>query len=232
MATFFGEVVTGSYRYIDPDHPDYNDTRAAPQSWSLADKIPQEESLLIVTEGDIAGSYVRLLHDCQPVARIQADTGGKVEVVRGEKFTQVLCSGQETGNLGSVVMSLAADTCTVLLLGSRHVSQLKSEEDTCGVHCLVTKKWEGVTPCPTLPSPNIVSGLLASLLTEGQMTGKRVMAIITFTEVMTVDSLSLEPFKVIHKLDAVTKADLKQPSNISAELSKLKMFHCPSNLYM
>ena len=39
MATFFGEVVTGSYRYIDPDHPDYNDTRAAPQAWSLADKI-------------------------------------------------------------------------------------------------------------------------------------------------------------------------------------------------
>ena len=232
MATFFGEVVTGSYRYIDPDHPDYNDTRAAPQVWSLSEKIPQEDGLLIVTEGDIAGSYMRLLHDCQPVAGIQADNGARVEVVRGGKFTQVLCSGQETGNLGPLVMSLASDTCSVLLLTSRHVSQLKSEEDTCGVHCLVTKKWEGATPCPTLSSPNIVSGLLASLLTEGQMAGKRVMAIITFTDVMAVDSLSLDPFKIIHKLDAVTKADLKQPTNIGSELSKLKLFSCPANLYM
>ena len=232
MATFFGEVVTGSYRYIDPDHPDYNDTRAAPQVWSLSEKIPQEDGLLIVTEGDIAGSYMRLLHDCQPVASIQADNGANVEIVRGGKFTQVLCSGQETGNLGPLVMSLASDTCSVLLLTSRHVSQLKSEEDTCGVHCLVTKKWEGATPCPTLPSPNIVSGLLASLLTEGQMAGKRVMAIITFTDVMAVDSLSLDPFKIIHKLDAVTKADLKQPTNIGSELSKLKLFSCPANLYM
>ena len=79
MATFFGEVVTGSYRYIDPDHPDYNDTRAAPQSWSLAEKIPQEESLLIVTEGDIAGSYVRLLHDCQPVAKKENPTIGVLQ---------------------------------------------------------------------------------------------------------------------------------------------------------
>ena len=232
MATFFGEVVTGSYRYIDPDHPDYNDTRAAPQAWALTENIPQEDKLLIVTEGDIAGSYVRLLHDCQPVTSIEADGGGKVEVARGEKFTQVLCSGQETGNLGSLVMSLASDTCSVLLLASRHVSQLKSEEDTCGVHCLVTKRWEGALPCPTLPSPNIVSGLLASLLTEGQMKGKRVMAIITFTDVMAVDSLNLEPFKVIHKLDAVSKAGLKQPSNIASEVSKLKLFSCPANLYM
>ena len=232
MATFFGEVVTGSYRYIDPDHPDYNDTRAAPQVWSLSEKIPLEENLLIVTEGDIAGSYVKLLHDCQPVTSLQTESGGKVEVVRAGKFTHVLCSGQETGNIGPLVMSLASDTCSVLILASRHVSQLRSEEDTCGVHCLVTKKWEGDRPCPTLPSPNIVSGLLASLLTEGQMTGKRVMTIISFTDVMAVDSLNLEPFKIIHKIEAVDKAGLKHPSNIGSELTKLKLFSCPANLYM
>ena len=203
MATFFGEVVTGSYRYIDPDLPDYNDTRAAPQTWSLTKEIPMEDNLLIVTEGDIAKSYLRLLHKFHPVASIQADNGNTVEVVRGERFTQVLCSGQETGNIGQLAMALASDTCSVLLLTSSHVSQLKSEESTCGVHCLVTGRWEGPLPCPILPQPNIVSGLIASMLTEGQIRGKRVVAIFTFTEVMATDSISLEPFKVIHKIGIV-----------------------------
>ena len=50
MASFFGEVVTGSYRFIDPEDPDYNDLRAARQSWSLDGDIPKEEKVLEVLE--------------------------------------------------------------------------------------------------------------------------------------------------------------------------------------
>ena len=87
MATFFGEVVTGSYRYIDPDHPDYNDLRAAPQSWSLEpEEVKKEDNLLIITEGDIAGSYVRLLADehLDTVARVISSGGAKPK--KDEKY--------------------------------------------------------------------------------------------------------------------------------------------------
>ena len=163
MATFFGEVVTGSYRYIDPDHPDYNDLRAAPQSWSLEpEEVKKEDNLLIITEGDIAGSYVRLLADEQldTAARVTSSGGAELEVRRGRMWTHVSCSGLESGNIGRVLLSLAAtETCRVLVLASRHVSQLRCEEESRGVHCLATKGWgDTPLPCPALPQPNIVSG--------------------------------------------------------------------------
>ena len=163
MATFFGEVVTGSYRYIDPDHPDYNDLRAAPQSWSLEpEEVKKEDNLLIITEGDIAGSYVRLLADEQldTVARVISSGGAELEVRRCHTWTHVSCSGLESGNIGRVLLSLAAtETCRVLVLASRHVSQLRCEEESRGVHCLATKGWgDTPLPCPALPQPNIVSG--------------------------------------------------------------------------
>ena len=55
MATFFGEVVTGSYRYIDPNQPDYNEARCIPQTWRLEKDIDKEKNLLLITVGDIAG---------------------------------------------------------------------------------------------------------------------------------------------------------------------------------
>ena len=62
MATFFGEVVTGSYRFIDPENPDYNNVTGL-QTWKLnSDDFGQESKLLIVTVGDIAGMNIWLLY--------------------------------------------------------------------------------------------------------------------------------------------------------------------------
>ena len=62
MATFFGEVVTGSYRFIDPENPDYNNVTGL-QTWKLnSDDFGQESKLLIVTVGDIAGKNILLLY--------------------------------------------------------------------------------------------------------------------------------------------------------------------------
>ena len=235
MATFFGEVVTGSYRHIDPDQPDYNE--GVQQTWSLDTEVEQEKNLLIVTEGSIAENYMKMLlvnnDQMRRVAGITSDQE-MIDVVRSDQLTLVSCSGHETGNIGHVVMSLAqSDTCHVLVITARHVSQLRvADPRASAVYCLGTKLWSEERPCPSLPQPSIISGVTAALMTRGQVSGRRVLAIIVFTEILRPDSLSLEPLKIIHKIGSVSRAGLKSPVNIASELGKLKLFSCPDNIYM
>jgi hypothetical protein len=100
------------------------------------------------------------------------------------------------------------------------------------VHCLSTKAWADPIPCPSLPQPNIVSGLPASLLTMAQMAGQKAMMVMAFTEVLVVDSLTLEPFNVCHKLGAVSKAGIKKVANIGEGLRKFKLQTSDDSLYM
>ena len=69
MASFFGEVVTGSYRYIDDEKADYVGEVAG--EWSAGDGIDKETNLLVVTEGDLAGSYSRLWGELPVVGTLQ-----------------------------------------------------------------------------------------------------------------------------------------------------------------
>ena len=159
MATFFGEVVTGSYRFIDPEDPDYNDLRCPTQCWTAEVDVPPEENLLIVSEGDIAGSYVKLLlGDSRTAGRVSCEDSS-LEVRRTKTFTAVLCSGRETGDLATLLLSLTRrDSCHVLLLASRHLSQLTGEDSDQNVFCLSTRDWTECLPCRQLPIPNFITG--------------------------------------------------------------------------
>ena len=205
MASFFGEVVTGSYRFIDPEDPDYNDLRAGRQSWSQSGDIPVEEKLLIVCEGDIASSYGRMLGDSQTVGQLRCESeDSSLEVRRGENFTTVLCSGHETGNIGAAVLQLASrENCHVVVLVSRHLSQLRTEQLPPTVYSLATSHWAQSLPCPALPPPNILTGLAASLLAAGQLSGHRVALLLSFSEVLAVDSLTLAAFSPIHDIGRI-----------------------------
>ena len=199
MASFFGEVVTGSYRFIDPEDPDYNDLRAARQNWSQDGDIPTEGKVLVVCEGEIASSYGRMLGNTQTVGQLSCEDS-RLEVRRGENFTAVFCSGQETGNIGPALLSLAAlESCHVVLLVSRHLSQLRTESGHT-VYSLATKHWTQALPCPVLPPPNILTGLAASLLTAGQLSGHKVALLLSYSEVLAVDSLTLASFSPIHNI--------------------------------
>ena len=99
MATFFGEVVTGSYRYIDPDQADYNEQEQ--QIWSLHEDICPENCLLMVSVGDIANNYLKMIGDGNIVAKLSCGNA-IVNVVRNDTCTLVLCSGHETGNISQV----------------------------------------------------------------------------------------------------------------------------------
>ena len=161
MASFFGEVVTGSYRFIDPEDPDYNDLRAPRQSWTVDSEVAREEKVLLVSEGDIAGSYVRLLLGDSPTVGHLTCGDSELEVRRGEAFTAVLCSGQETGDIAAALLSLVrSDTCHIILLATRHLSQLSGAEPDSeqNMFSLSTKHWSQSLPCPPLPVPNFVTG--------------------------------------------------------------------------
>ena len=75
MASFFGEVVTPSYRYIDDESPDYTGTDCG--VWEAGAGLQLEKSLLVITEGEIAGSYAQLWGGVEEVgggARARAGT--------------------------------------------------------------------------------------------------------------------------------------------------------------
>ena len=65
------------------------------------------------------------------------------------------------------------------------------------------------------------------------MTHKKVMTILVYPDIMAVDSLSLAPFTVIHKIGAVSEANLKlQESTLAKNINKLNIFSCPDNIYI
>ena len=89
------------------------------------------------------------------------------------------------------------------------------------------------------------------MLTEGQLSGYKVALLVSYSDVLNVDSLTLEAFSVIHSLGEsgvyndmscqsyhvlfpgpVTKCGIKPVKNISTELSKLKLNSCDESLYM
>eukprot|EP00092_Neocalanus_flemingeri_P004663 GFUD01005027.1.p2 GENE.GFUD01005027.1~~GFUD01005027.1.p2 ORF type:complete len:237 (-),score=82.82 GFUD01005027.1:390-1100(-) len=236
MASFFGEIVTGSYRYIDDEDPDYTSEPA--EDWTAGEGIEKETGLLVVTEGDQAGSYTRLWGDLPVVGSLQSGTR-QIPVGRCAGYSLVHCPAgvqtAESDSLARAVLSTASTGCTVVVLTSRHVSDLKCDLASylsTPVHCLATKAWTESLPCTRLPQPNIVSGLPAAIMTMAQMSGQQALLLMAFTEVLAVDSLALAPFTVCHKIGAVTKAGVKKVANIGAELSKLKVISCDDSLYM
>merc|ERR550519_2823492 len=209
------------------------------QFWIATDGYDQETELLMITEGDQAGSYSKLWGEMSEVGHL-SNGSRQLPVWRSSTgYSLIQCPAglhaAEIVSLARAVLSTASNTATVLVLASRHVSELKSDETnypTTPVYSLVTKSWAGTSPCPSLPQPNIVSGLPAAVLTMAQMSGQKAALVVAYNEVLVVDSLTLAPFSVCHKLDVVTKAGIKKVMNIGEELSKLKLKNSDDSLYM
>merc|ERR1711874_51972 len=96
------------------------------------------------------------------------------QVFRSDKATVVTTPAPPTilaaTPLADLILTLATDTAMILVLTARHTSELKSDDDnTTTTHCLATDKVRSPPPCPTLPSPNILSGLAAAVLTLCQV---------------------------------------------------------------
>ena len=68
MASFFGEVVTGSYRHFDDEDEEY--VGRVGGDWSVTEGFLKESELLVVTEGDQAGSYSRLWGELSTIGHL------------------------------------------------------------------------------------------------------------------------------------------------------------------
>ena len=68
MASFFGEIITGSYRHLDDEEEDYVVEVAG--DWTCGEDFEKETELLVITEGDQAGSYSRLWGDLKVVGHL------------------------------------------------------------------------------------------------------------------------------------------------------------------
>ena len=71
--------------------------------------------------------------------------------------------------LAELLLTLATSSAHVIVLTARHVSDLKSDDPGTTTHCLATDSVTAPPPCPTLPQPNIISGLAAAVLTLCQV---------------------------------------------------------------
>ena len=60
MASFFGEVVTGSYRYIDDEDEDLIESAKA-DTFSFSEPLEAEQKLLVFAEGDLSVTFTQLL---------------------------------------------------------------------------------------------------------------------------------------------------------------------------
>ena len=60
MASFFGEVVTGSYRYIDDEDEDLIESAKA-ATFSLTEPMVAEQKLLVFAEGELSVTFTQLL---------------------------------------------------------------------------------------------------------------------------------------------------------------------------
>jgi hypothetical protein len=94
MASFFGEVVTGSFRFFDDE--DEDDMEAARMvQFSPTVAIGPEEHLLIFADGELAAAFTRLLGvQLASVSSLADGAGGAAEVfVSGvfARFFQLKC---------------------------------------------------------------------------------------------------------------------------------------------
>lgn len=257
MATFFGEVVAGSYRYFDDEDEDALDN-ARDLTFQLRDEVSEKEGrLLLVAEGRLAAAFLHLLlgggggGDMQLVTEIQ--TGGSsrrtvARIFRNGSCTVVYCgegvvSHQDSLPLATIILSLVTSQALVIPLTARHSSELQNTEALAGSVgeelgsslglCLVTPKYAGPLPCSRLVQPNLVSGLSAALLTLAIVRGLAAVLLVNYVDVLAVDSLALAGFQALLKVPEVGGAGLSLPAHhLPHKLKQINLLAPDSNLYL
>ena len=115
----------------------------------------------------------------------------------------------------------------------RHITELKTDQSssTC-VYSLASKAWSASLPSCSLPQPNIVAGLSSDILTLAQIRGQQALLIVSYTDVMAVDSLTMAPFDIFHKMDVVSKAGIKKRNDIAELIGTCKTKVNSENMYL
>jgi len=243
MATFFGEVVTGSYRYLDDEDEDaLQDAVCRKISFSV--NLEAEAGLLLVGEGPLAAAYAEVCFRSKPCGQLKAQSlNGNESVIgklfRGQGWTAVTVDKElsrgELSTLAEQILRLADPAATsVLCLTARHISDYRGEDDSSDslVRCLSTKQFPKQDHIKSLEIPNILTGLSAAILSSAAVKGVPASLVVNYVDVLSVDSLALQGFQKIHKLPLPKDSKLTKPNNLAEALKSLHMFSDSINLYM
>jgi len=232
MASFFGEVVTGSYRFIDDEDEDLVES-FKDNEFVLTEQVSKEEGVLIFAEGEVASTFARMLFGdgkAELVGEVVTKEEERVvaEVVRGAVpgATVVLVKrnvGQaDSLALARLALAMSGDDCTTLAITARPSSQCIGSSPQVS-HCLTSSAFKSQKPCPLLPLPTLISGPSSALLTLAHMRGKPALMVVAWQELDTVDSLSMEGFRCLSSLDCLRKAKIAPPRDFSQALSKIRL---------
>merc|ERR1719369_60005 len=246
MASFFGEIVTRTPRYLDDEDEDSLQACQDYNYFLTGNTIKGEENksdLLLISDGKLASTFSKLFlsegaeSDGTVEARHpQTEAGHTVcDIYSADNHTVVTTSPVSPANmfpLAETLLSLVLPTSTVLLLTERHSSELRTDGRSPATHCLATPQLSGPLPCDRLPAPNILSGLPAAVLSLCQMRGMPGLLLVTYTDVLSPDSISLSGFCPMFSVEAVAKAGLHKPVDIAAKLREANLTVQEDSLYM
>jgi len=240
MASFFGEVVTGSFRYFDDEDEDEQEVSC--RSFSVTSPPTLEKQLLVVADGQLSAVYLQLIAGKQKMGSLIASGHKNSEIgtiYRGSDWSGVACGGElqraEYSTLANTILGLTTPPAAVICLTSRHISEFRGGEEDRGetiVRSLKTKTFPTVDKIKRLEAPNILTGLSAAILSIAAVKGIAACLLVNYVDVLTADSLSLQGFQDLHRLPLASSSALEKPTNLATELREARLTANPSNLYM
>jgi len=231
MASFFGEVVTGSYRFIDDEDEDLVESFKN-NDFVLTEQVSKEDGVLVFAEGEVASAFGRMLlgdGKAELLGEIVTKEEERVvaEVVRGAPGATLVLVRRNVEQADSLALArlaftLAGDCCTTLAITSRPASQCIGSSSLSS-HCLTSSAFKAKPPCSLLPLPTLISGPSSALLTLAHMRGKPALMVVSWQELDTVDSLAMEGFRCLSSLDCLKKAKMLPPKDFAQALAKIRL---------
>lgn len=243
MASFFGEVLAPKSRIIDDE-----DLDAQEESYCEEFKLSfvclfKEKNLLIICEGNLASIYANLGCDqsllCGDLLAKRHDQDVAIgKIYGGTDFTIVSVERelkqQEFLILANTILGLTDTGCNIICLTSRHISEYRVEEldgEEPLVRSLASKSFTQTDDIKMLEMPNILTGLSSAILSISVVKGLPCLLLVSYVDLLTADSISLQGFQSIHKIKMVQASSLQKP-NIAEALKSKQLFKNTNHLYI
>jgi len=242
MASFFGEVLAPRSRIIDDE-----DLDAQEESYCDEFKIScapfKEKNLLIICEGKLASTYSKLgVEESQFCGDLLAKSFNQDvaigKIIRGSDYTIVSCEHelkqQEFLILANTILGLADSGCNIICITSRHISEYRVDEldgEEPLVRSLASKSFAQSDAIKKLEMPNILTGLSSAVLSISVVKGMPCLLLVSYVDLLTADSISLQGFQSLHKIQIVQGSSLQKP-NIAEALKSKQLFKNTNHLYI
>jgi hypothetical protein len=242
MASFFGEVLPPRSRIIDDEDLDAQEEGYC-EEFHVSCPPFKEKNLLIICEGSLASVYSKLCcQESQSCGDLLAKSFNQDvaigKIFRGSDWTIVTCEQelkqQEFLNLANTILGVADTGCNIICFTARHISEYRADEidhDEPLARSLASKTFPQAIPTKKLEIPNILTGLSSAVLSISVVKGLPCLLLVNYVDLLTADSISLQGFQAVHKLQLVQACSLQKP-NIAEALKAKQVYRNANHLYI